>query len=341
MKNIIKNKIEGGFFNKARFCTPGHKGREAVFDRECAKHDKYLDYDVTEIEDEFPCDAIALAESKTAKLLNIPHLRFLVNGSSVGIKAALYSLGTSSGDILATKNIHPAIKHSAILLGAKIFYCDSLYPDEKEIRAAIKKYPSIETVVFTSPDYYGVTIKEGTGQAVVDMGKRLFIDAAHGAHFLFRPDLFDCGLFKHAFAFNLSAHKTLPSYTQTAYLAINDKKYLESIDKCLEILGTTSPSYPFYMSLEMAADYTHQHKQHYDNLYNAVQQFKKSIDCMPNDDFSRIVVTCKDGGALYKKLLNKGMVAEKYDETRVIFIVSIMDKKEDIEKLCQAILSED
>ncbi|MCL2555932.1 MAG: hypothetical protein FWE03_02780 [Firmicutes bacterium] len=337
MKNIIKNKIEQSFYGKLRFCTPGHKGRGEF----CSV---LLDYDVTEIEAQFPSNAISLAEQKTAKLLNVNRVRFLVNGSSIGIKAALLSLGKDSGDILVTKNIHPAIEHAAILLRVKIFYCDNDYPDKNEIFAALKKYPSVGTVVLTSPDYYGVAIKKEAGQAVADMGKKLFIDAAHGAHFLFRPEFFDCSLFKYAYAYNLSAHKTLPSLTQTAYLIINDEKYSERIDKSLEILGTTSPSYPFYMSLEDASQYTYDNREYYDELRQFIQQFKQKVPCVDNDDFTRLVVDCTalktDGQTLYSKLLDKGIVAEKFDETRVVFIVSIMDTKKGLEGLCKAILED-
>jgi len=331
MKNNIRTKIEENFFEKLRFCTPGHKGYKNA-----------TDYDVTEIDGKFPLDAITQAEQKTAELLNVPHLRFLINGSSIGIKAALLSLGKTSGDILTTKNAHPAIQHSAILLGIKIFYIENDYPNKTEILSALKKYPTVQTVVLTSPDYYGIVIKSEVGQAVVNSGKKLFVDAAHGAHFLFRPDLFDCGLFKHVFAFNLSAHKTLPSLTQTAYLIINDKKLLYNIDKSLEILGTTSPSYPFYISLAEAADYTYTHKNRYDELYQAIAAFKQKVPCIENNDFTRLVVDTKplgtNGKSLFNKLLKKGVIPEKYDERFVIFIVSVMNTKEDLESLCQAIL---
>jgi len=347
MKNNIRTKIEQNFFGKLRFCTPGHKGGISVPDSLFCytEHNEIsyrYNYDVTEIEGQFPLDAITQAEQKTAKLLNVPHLRFLVNGSSIGIKASLLSLGKNSGDILTTKNVHPAILHSAILLGVKIFYTDSDYPDKGEIISAFKKYPSIQTVVLTSPDYYGVTIDKEVGQVVVEGGKKLFVDAAHGAHFLFRPDLFDCGLFNYAFAFNLSAHKTLPSLTQTAYLVVSDEKYLDDIDKSLEILGTTSPSYPFYMSLEEAADYTYTYKSRYDELYQAITLFNQKVPCIQNNDFTRLVVDAvalkTDGKTLFQKLLHKGIIPEKYDERFIIFIVSIMDTKETLEELCKRIL---
>ena len=76
-----------------RFHTPGHKGA-------------LNPYDITEIDSSFPADMIEKAQEKTAKLLGAKHCRYLVGGSSMGIKAAVLAAG---GDILIAENSHRAL----------------------------------------------------------------------------------------------------------------------------------------------------------------------------------------------------------------------------------------
>ncbi|MCL2676071.1 MAG: aminotransferase class I/II-fold pyridoxal phosphate-dependent enzyme [Firmicutes bacterium] len=309
------------------FCTPGHKGT--------LKKD-----DITEIDGVFPLDFVERAQRETAKYFKAEHLRYLTNGSSIGIKAAL--LGT--GDILANAGCHPSIAQAAQLSGAKIYYIDAdirdgltLPPTKKQVETALGRFPDTGVVVLTAPDYYGLMPDAGAAKAVKKAGLRLLIDGAHATHAFFRPDLFDTSIFKYADMFNLSAHKTLGAYTQTAYLCVSDAE-IKRVDRNLKLLGTTSPYYPFMARLQAAADEAYNNRAVYDDLYKAVKAFKKRINCLKNDDFTRIVVDCKDVGdtkAIYRRLLQNGIAAEKYDERHIVFIVTLCDKAEDVDRLAE------
>jgi len=353
---MIIEKVEKEFGGKIRFCTPGHKGKRLPFGQvsdtlapfsgqEYTALAPFLNIDVTEADTHFPANSIKKAQQKTARHLKADTVRYLTNGSSIGIKAAL--MGT--GDILTLDNAHQAIQEAADLGSAKVFFIKSktknglvLPVSAAQIRDGLKRFPSVKTVVLTSPDYYGFNTAAEIADIVLGEGKRLYVDAAHGAHYLFRPDLFDCGLFKKAFAFNLSAHKTLPSFTQTAYLCINEKSEADRIDKNLKLLGTTSPSYPFFCSLECASDFTHSFKGLYCRLKAAVESFKQKVPCVTSDDFSRLVVDAKalnlSGKQLYQGLFKSGIVAEKFDKRYVVFITTLADADQDLARLASKIL---
>lgn len=334
MKLFLAEKLEEyNRNNPLRFHTPGHKG---ALNR----------YDITEIDDSFPSDAVIKAQERTAKRLGSKYCRYLLGGSSMGIKAAVLA---AKGDILVAENSHRALYEAATLAGVKAY---SVKCPEKfglkmpitptDVENALRAHPSVKAVFVTSPDYYGFCA-EAELKEVTKGRAYLFCDGAHGAHFPFRPDLFPASFSSFADVTNLSAHKTLPSYTQTAYLCINNDELIENIDEALRLLGTTSPSYLFLSSLEHAAEYTFMHKAEYDRLKIAIDTLRFCIPTLPSDDFTRVVVDADSlgmsGKQLYYKLKDLGIIAEKFDEKRVVFIITIMDTDKAVNKLREALCS--
>ncbi len=332
MKLYIDSKIKEYIGSaRMRFHTPGHKGE--------------LDSrDITEIDDSFPYDAITKAESETAKLLGSKYCRFLTGGSSIGIKAAVLA---ANGDILVAGNSHRALFEAARLSKVNVFTIENEMKNDLpmpltplQVEEGLKRHPSVKAVYVTSPDYYGQCAQAEIAE--VTKGKAfLFCDAAHGAHFPFRTDLFKRSFSTFADAANLSAHKTLPAYTQTAYLAVNNDELIGRIDHALALLGTTSPSYILLGGLEYAAQFTKENAFKYDELKKSVDKFKESVPTLDNDDFTRLVVDAKKlslrGEELYFGLKKRGIVAEKYDDRYVIFIITICDSPQMIDKLKEEI----
>jgi len=336
VNQFINKKIEDYIrASRQRWHTPGHKGT-------------LLSTDITEIDDDFPGDAIIKAQERTAKILGAKHVRFLVGGSSMGIKASVIAAG---GDIMVAKNSHRALFEAARLAKVNAFTVENEIRDDlpmplsaRQIESALKAYPSVKAVYITSPDYYGLSAKADIAE--VTKGRYLFCDGAHGAHFPFRTDLFPTSFSSFADATNLSAHKTLPAFTQSAFLAVNNDELIGKIDEALDLLGTTSPSYVLLGGLEYAACYTYQNASHYDRLVAAINDLKSKVPTLANDDITRVVVDAfrmgLSGEELYYRLKKRGIVAEKYDHRYVVFIVSICDTPQDInilkDELCEASL---
>ncbi|MCH5164287.1 MAG: hypothetical protein J1F36_04650 [Clostridiales bacterium] len=328
MKLIIKQKIDEYTKSaKQRFHTPGHKGELCISD-------------ITEIDDTFPGSVIDEAQNNTARLLGSKYCRYLVGGSSMGIKAAVLAAG---GDILVAANSHRALFEAARLTGVNAFTVQNEVKDDlampltaMQVEEGLKAHPSVKAVYITSPDYYGFAAS-GEIAEVVKNRAYLFCDGAHGAHFPFRQDLFPKSFSMFADVVNLSAHKTLPAYTQSAYLAVNNDELIDRIDDALKLLGTTSPSYVLLSGLEYAAEYTKEFACRYDELKNRIAQLKKSAPIIANDDFTRVVVDAKrmglSGKELYFRLKSRGIVAEKFDDRYVVFIVTLIDTPQKIDLL--------
>ncbi|HEY8423283.1 MAG TPA: hypothetical protein VIL23_00805, partial [Clostridia bacterium] len=167
----------------------------------------------------------------------------------------------------------------------------------------------------------------------------LLVDAAHGAHFG-AVDLFPPNATEFADACVLSAHKTLPAFTQTAYLNINNDKLEESVKNILSLSATTSPSFLFLAGLEFATDYLIEHAEHYYTLKEAVEKYLPFR--VKNDDFTRIVIDLKPyniNGSEADKFLQRfhNIYCEFGNERYIVFIISIVDTVETVKKLSEAL----
>lgn len=312
--------------------TPGHKGRADG-------------RDVTEILDVFPGELIAKAEKAAAFVYGAKKMRFLVNGSSIGIKAAVLALGE---DFVTDGYCHRAVTEAAELAGVQCYKM----PLDVQKATGLPALPTYETLlnemrnrkvrsaVIQYPDYYGRTADLPRLYAAVrSMGGTLICDSAHGAHFALRPDLFPPSAVKASDVCNLSAHKTLGSLTQTALLAVGGEFDGAELDRQLDNLGTTSPSYILLASLETALADGMARAGEYDRLKKFADGFRAELPCLKNDDLTRLVVDfgSGQGEAAARALYARGVVCEKYDERYVIFIVTPYDGDEELSALQSAV----
>ncbi len=317
-----------------RWHTPGHKGM-------------LWGDDITELDggDFFPAGELEKAQSYAAAAFKAKHVRFLTGGSSMGVKAAILACG---GDIIAGSNSHQSVFEGAALAKSKVFVIENEVKDDlplplskEQIVKAIESHPSAKAVLITSPDYFGRTAKEDIAAAIKERGLILIADSAHGAHFPFRDDLFPASFSQIADFCNMSAHKTLFSFTMGAYLCVNNESLLAKADEALKNLGTTSPLYPLLASLENAVTAAVLQKGLYDGLKSFVSDFKKEIKTLENDDFTRLVVDAQacdlSGKQLYDSLFSKGIAAETYTNRYVVFIATPADDKEKFERLIKGI----
>lgn len=304
--------------------TPGHKGK--------------LDpRDITEVPDVFPADLIEQAEARAAKLYGVRALRFLVGGSSIGIKAAVLATGAKS--LVTDIYRHRAVDEAAFLAGATVTYADSVSGEDglpvmttpEDFERAIRKSGATVAVV-QYPDYYGrAPDLKKTAEAVRSAGAMLIVDSAHGAHFALRPDLFPLGAAGLADACNMSAHKTLGAMTQTAFLALSPA-LTERANVMLDALGTTSPNYVLYASLESCVNGAAECAREYDRLKAFSDGLRKRHRCLNSDDFTRVVLDCgaHGGRRAAHEFYARGIAAEKYDDRYVVFILTPFDGDEEL-----------
>ncbi len=240
---------------------PGHKRRISP-----AQGLPYA-WDITEIEGadnlHNASGILADAMKRTADLFGSTETKYLVGGSTCGILASIRAAAPHGSEIIVARNCHKSVYH-AIELGG--FCVHWIFPPESDfpnvfgsvnpetVKEMLQKYPASKAVVLTSPTYEGVI---SDVRRIADIchaeGAALVVDEAHGAHL----GLFEEGGFpKGAVAAGAdlviqSAHKMLPSLTQTALLHINSAIVPSAeVERQLNIFETSSPSYPLLASLD-------------------------------------------------------------------------------------------
>lgn len=308
-----------------RLHTPGHKGGLCALD-------------LTELSDgSFPDVAIAEAEARIAAHYKARHARMLCGGSSQGVKSAIYATGASG---VADVNSHRSVSDGFLLSGKPATYVgrrgDVTPVTLDEIKRGLK--PSDGAVVVTSPTYYGYCADvDGISAFCKSRGLTFIIDGAHGAHFG-ASDLLPQGFADRCDICNVSAHKTLSALTQSAILLDNlDDARHAALDSAVEIMGTTSPSYLLYSSIDGAVDRLGRAADRYAALYAPIESLKREFPFLKNDDFTRLVLDCAalgaDAGRLNAALCRRGVFSEMTDGRRIVFIVTADDEPQNIEIL--------
>ena len=263
IKSTLQQQLEALSAARYPLHMPGHKRRTAP-----AEGLGCYAWDVTEIDgadDLHDADGIlADAMARTAALYGARRCWYLVGGSTVGLLAGIRALAPFGSKVIIARNCHKAVYH-AIELGhltahwltppvdARFGVYGSVRP--ADVAAALDACPEAKCVILTSPTYEGVL---SDIRSIVKIchahGVPLLVDEAHGAHYLpFAAQLGwqDGAVAAEADLVVQSAHKTLPSLTQTAFLQMNgDLVDSAEVERQLDVFETSSPSYPLMVSLD-------------------------------------------------------------------------------------------
>jgi len=226
-------------------------------------------YDYTEVEDldnlHTPEGILQEAMNRTAAYYGCSDCFYLVNGSSSGLQAGIFTLLEEGDEIVVARNCHRSVFYALSLRKAKIhFLLPEFWEDFscfgsvslKEVERLLREFPKSKALIFTSPSYEGVVSDvEGIARLCHENGLSLLVDEAHGAHFSpkrgtsFPESAISLG----ADLVVQSPHKTLCSLTQSAWILGKGQRYSrEKLSFYLSVFQTTSPSYPLMLSLEKA-----------------------------------------------------------------------------------------
>lgn len=260
--SILQKELETAAAASTPLHMPGHKRR--VFPCPALPYA----WDTTETpatDDKHDAQGIlAAAMARTAALWGAERTWYLVNGSTVGLLAGIRALAPAGSTVIAARNCHKALYH-AVELGDLAVHWLAPPVDEafgiygsvtpEQVGAALDTCPQAKCVIVTSPTYEGVLSDIGSIASVCHVrGIPLLVDEAHGAHYL--PLAEPYGWRGGAVAAGAdvvvqSAHKTLPSLTQTALLHLNGTLVDPAkIERELDVFETSSPSYPLMVSLD-------------------------------------------------------------------------------------------
>ena len=130
-----------------------------------------------------------------------------------------------------------------------------LGPTRDAVAAALERAPDVRCVVLTYPNYFGIA---GECAEIIEVARSrgipVLVDAAHGAHLHFAPELPDAAEDLGADIVTQSTHKTMGALSQGSVALFRSEEYLEPFYRAARQLGfvSTSFSYPVLSSIELA-----------------------------------------------------------------------------------------
>ncbi|MCL2629963.1 MAG: hypothetical protein FWD49_00380 [Firmicutes bacterium] len=304
-KSIKKHK------NHISFHTPAHSG---VLNNE----------DITELifSDNLlnPQGVILKSEKRISEIYGAENSVYITGGGTTAVHIALYTVRDKT--VLIAGNCHKSAFSAVRLYGIKAFYVKDL----DNINKALEETGA--TVLFlTSPDYFGNLAFSESADFLLRGSLTVIVDESHGAHFAFSSLLPDSAVSYADIAVH-SAHKTLPVLTGGAMLHFKDK-FAPAVHNALNEIHSTSPQYPVMLSLERASeDFYKNGEKYYLKIKTALDKFGKNLEglkdfeILKTDDFSRLVIKCKNAKETAKYLEEKGIFAEAVYRDLIVFIVT-------------------
>lgn len=280
--------------NPVIYHMPGHKGGNGIpkdFWNELIKAD------VTEIAGTdnlyHPEGIIAEAMDECSKIFGTLKTFFLVNGSTVGIHAAMEAAAGEEKEIIMSRDCHKAVYNKVIMSGFTPHYISIGFDENIKIPASpnvqdvvsVMDKTGCKTVIITSPNYHGMCCN--VSAIAKEVHKRdgiLIVDEAHGAHFKFSDKLPLSAIDWGADLVIQSGHKTIPVINQGAYLHVCSKRVSpDKIGYILSMIQTSSPSYIILSMLEYAAVFLHNYGN---KVYNELCRNIKLVqeDLILNND---------------------------------------------------------
>jgi arginine decarboxylase len=252
----------------APFYAPGHKRGQGVsqsLQDLMGKQVFQADLpELPELDNLFaPTGAIAEAHDLAAQTFGATKTWFLINGSTSGIMAAILATCGMGEKIILPRNIHQSAIAGLILAGAIPIFINPEYdPIEgltynvtpEAVKQALEQHPDAKAVMMLHPTYQGICSDLKTIADLVHSYQiPLLVDEAHGAHFAFHGSLPPSALSLGADLTVQSTHKTLSAMTQASMLHLQgDRVCCQRINKALQLVQSTSPSYLLLASLDAA-----------------------------------------------------------------------------------------
>ena len=366
---IINTIYEYTSSNPISFCMPGHKHGNGFLNTKEGRrfHNNVLAGDITEIQGmdnlHAPEGIIKDSAILLGKLYNSHKSYLLVNGSTSGNLSMIFSAFSEYDKVIVERNCHKSIFNGILLRKLKPVYIqntiqkdylESLTLSTSDIENTIKSNPDAKGIILTYPNYFGVCMDlKYICKIAHEHGMKVLVDCAHGAHFVAHPELPDNPIDLGADMVVMSAHKTLPAFTQTAFLHINESMDVNTVDFYVSIFLSTSPSYLLMQSMDYSIFYLSKYgKKDYEKLIDLCSSYSSLINDLngfsvlskndiPNEssfssiDPTRIVIKSDimNGHELNDYLLDKGIQVEMSTEKTIVLIPTPFNFENDFNAL--------
>ncbi len=355
------------------FTIPGHKLRAAAIWPELGQ---LLAGDVPmyggiETVKDAPA-ALAAAEGLGAALWGAEWCRYSTGGSTHANQAAALAVGAPGDRVLVMRNAHRSTLLGIILAGLEPVW---LLPEldvrtglpmglpVTALREALAAHPDVVALFVTDPSYVGTVSDLAALVAQAHAADvPVVVDQAWGAHFGFHPAYPPHALSVGADAMILSAHKTLPAYSQGAIVAAcTDRLDAARLERGFDASATTSPAGSILASIDAGrAVLAHDLGcELLDRLQKVVGAARERLRAEPMlagavlpgpDDFgagrydpAKLVIqltgTTVSGNDLEARMIAAGCPLELADRDTLVPIVTMVDDESTVGRLCDVIVA--
>ncbi|MCM8709657.1 aminotransferase class V-fold PLP-dependent enzyme [Clostridium sp. SYSU_GA19001] len=365
--------------NNVSFSMPGHKGGSGFLSTEIGKdlYKNFLKADITEVDGvdnlHKPEGIIKESLQLLSEFYGSKKSYFLVNGSTSGNLAMIFSCFKEGDKVIVERNCHRSIFNAIIMRKLEPVYIrnkiSSKYNapmsiDMEHFLRIICENRDAKGIIITYPNYYGIcTDLEFIISEAKKYNMLVLVDSAHGAHFGVHKSLPESALKLGADMVVMSSHKTLPSLTQTAYLHVGANIDIEKVDFYVSSFLSTSPSYMLMCSMDYGRYYLEEYGAYaYEVLLERANRYRKKLnkftwlhvlneEDIKNEvsilqkkfymlDLSRFVINVKKGYSgikLLDYLKSNKIQCEMSDLSNVVLIFSPFNSEEDFKCLYEAL----
>lgn len=367
--------------NNISFSMPGHKGGKGFLTTSEGEKlfNDIIKADLTEVDGldnlHNPEGIIKESLEKLSGFYKSKKSYFLVNGSTSGNLAMIFSSFNEGDKIIVERNCHRSIFNGIIMRKLQPIYIRSqinnkynapMSIDMGHFLCLINENKDAKGIIITYPNYYGIcTDLELVMKEARKYGMKVLIDSAHGAHFGICEELPESALTLGADMVVMSSHKTLASFTQTAYLHIGKDSQvdIEQVDFYVSCFLSTSPSYMLMCSMDYGRYFLEEYgREVYVDLIKRANRYRALLNKLgwmhileekdiitefnneaiyPKIDLSRYVISIKEGLSahkLYNYLKRNKIQPEMCDNSNIVLILSPFNYEEDFKRLYEVLI---
>lgn len=352
------------------FTIPGHKQRgDLVGDVVAGDVPFYAGLDTMKLSR----GVLAEAEARAARLWGADVCRFSVGGATHVNQALALAVAAGTGrstgltapdngSVVISRTLHRSMLLGLVLAGLTPVWVfpeiDSsaglplgVPPDA--VSDALRLHPEARAVFVGDPSYVGTVGDVRRLAEVAHAGDvPLIVDAAWAAHFGFHPDLPHHPLQLGVDAMVISAHKTLPAWSQAALVLVNGGRIdAAALDAGVEATHTTSPAGAILASIDASrALLERDGPQLLGEALAAVRAAREVLSGVdglvvlggPQVDPLKLTLvlsgTGADGLAVENDLLAAGLPVEAAERDMMVAQVSLADTHDSVARLVDTIV---
>ena len=362
INNIEKFRKE----KRTLFTTPSHGQGDFVAPKSLKMiGHKFFTCDYSEIEgfDNLanPVGMINSAQHFASEVYNTKATFFLINGSTSGIIAAMYSTLKRGDKVVIARNCHKSVYNGLVLTGAVPIWLMPDYNYEWGIyesfnldylEEVFSKNKDVKAFIMTNPTYEGAMSDIYRISAVCrKYNVLLIVDEAHGALWNFNKALGTPSVVQGADIVVQSLHKTAGALNPSALLHISKESSInpQNVQQALNLITTTSPSYPLLLNIESTIDFLASQKGQacIHELVKNINRLIRNIKLLPNlqvysynNDITKLLlkVTNMSGFELSDILFDKyGIEDELANDESVLLLTGVGTTKSKLRKLEKAL----